>query len=266
MALIPKGYIDAVVSIGVKKADASIGWIGTGFFVHRCIDDKDVLPFLVSNKHVFEGQTGVVIRMRETQNNTLVLLDVTLSDCRVHPFADIAAVMLSGTTITNRHLKFSSFDIDENAFSSFELRDNGVDEGSLVYMLGFPMGLVNVNSGLPICRMGCIARISEEQISESHDALLDIQNFPGNSGSPVVNRAEFIGIQGTKTLSKCVLAGIIHAYLPYCESLINSQTQEVVEVRSENSGIALMHPVEYIREVIDKYYKKPTENNETSKN
>ena len=222
MALIPKIYIDAVVSIGVRQTNDSIAWIGTGFFVHRRIDDKEVLPFLVSNRHVFEGKMSVVIRMRETQNNALVLLDVTLSNCRVHPYADIAAVMLSGTTITNRHLKFSSFDIDENAFNSFELRDNGVDEGSIVYMLGFPMGLVNVNSELPICRMGCIARISEEQISESHDALLDIQNFPGNSGSPVVNRTEFFGIQGTKTLSRCVLVGIIHAYLPYRKNTVNA--------------------------------------------
>lgn len=259
MALIPKIYIDAVVSIGLRQTNDSIAWIGTGFFVHRRINDKEVLPFLVSNKHIFEGKLCVVIRMRETQENKLVLIDVSLSDCRVHTFADIAAVMLSGTTITQQHLKFSSFDIDSNSFSSFELRDNGVDEGSLVYMLGYPMGLVNVNSELPICRMGCIARISEEQIAESHDALLDIQNFPGNSGSPIVSKPEFIGIQGTKILDRCVLIGIIHAYLPYRESLINSQTKEIVEVRSENSGLALMHPVEYIREVIDMYYKKPAE-------
>lgn len=257
MALIPKIYIDAVVSIGLRQTNDSIAWIGTGFFVHRRINDKEVLPFLVSNKHIFEGKSCVVIRMRETQENKLVLKDVSLSDCRVHTFADIAAVMLSGTTITQQHLKFSSFDIDGNSFSSFELRDNGVDEGSLVYMLGFPMGLVNVNSELPICRMGCIARISEEQIAESHDALLDIQNFPGNSGSPIVSKPEFIGIQGTKILDRCVLIGIIHAYLPYRESLINSQTKEIVEVRSENSGLALMHPVEYIRDVIDMFYTKP---------
>lgn len=260
MALIPKEYIDAVVSIGIKQQDDSIAWIGTGFFVHRRMNDHEVLPFLVSNKHVFDGKKCVVIRMRETQENKLVLLDVLLNDYRVHAFADIAAVMLSGTTIVKHHLKFSSFDIDNNAFSSFELRENGVDEGSLVYMLGYPMGLVNVNSELPICRMGCIARISDEQIKESQDALLDIQNFPGNSGSPIVSKPEFIGIQGTKILDRCVLVGIIHAYIPYQESLVNSQTNRVVEIKSENSGIALMHPVEYIREVIDMYYKKPVEN------
>lgn len=153
--------------------------------------------------------------MRETQERKLVLMDVSLSDCRVHTFADNAAVMLSGTTITLQHLKFSSFDIDGNSFSSIELRDNGVNEGSLVYMLGYPMGLVNVNSELPICRMGCIARICEEQIAESHDALLDMQNFPGNSESSIVSKSEFIGIQGIKIKDRCVLIGIIHANLPF---------------------------------------------------
>lgn len=31
MALIPKCYIDAVVSIGVKQQEDKIAWIGTGF-------------------------------------------------------------------------------------------------------------------------------------------------------------------------------------------------------------------------------------------
>lgn len=97
MALIPKGFIDAVVSIGIKQQADQIAWIGTGFFVHCRINDKEVLPFLVSNKHIFEGKSCVVIRMRETQENKLVLMDVSLSDCRVHAFADIGAVMLSGT-------------------------------------------------------------------------------------------------------------------------------------------------------------------------
>lgn len=38
MALIPKHYIDSVVSIGIRRKDNSIAWIGTGFFVHRRIN------------------------------------------------------------------------------------------------------------------------------------------------------------------------------------------------------------------------------------
>lgn len=33
--------------------------------------------------------------------------------------------------------------------------------------------------------------------------------------------------------------------------LVNQQTEEIVEIRSENSGLAWVHPVEQIREVVD---------------
>ena len=122
-------------------------------------------------------------------------------------------------------------------------------------MLGFPMGLVNEKSNLPLCRMGCIARMSETQIREQYNVLVDIQNFPGNSGSPIILRPELMSITGTQNFAKSVLVGIIHSYIPYKEELINRQTNQVVEIKSENSGIACLHPVEYIREVIDKIFK-----------
>ena len=52
-------------------------------------------------------------------------------------------------------------------------------------------------------------------------------------------------------LNQCELIGIIHGYLPYKEQLINSQTHEVVEIRSENSGIAVANPAEFIQEVVE---------------
>ena len=86
--------------------------------------------------------------------------------------------------------------------------------------------------------------------------LVDIQNFPGNSGSPIILRPELTSIQGTKNLLRSVLVGIIHSYIPYEETLINSQTKRLVEIRSENSGIAYAHPVEFIRDVIDEIQAK----------
>lgn len=93
--------------------------------------------------------------------------------------------------------------------------------------------------------------MSEAQIKETHNLIVDIQNFPGNSGSPIITRPEVVAIQGTKFFSKSVLLGIVHSYFHYSEQLISSQTKRVVEIRTENSGLALVHPVEYIREVVD---------------
>ena len=100
--------------------------------------------------------------------------------------------------------------------------------------------------------------MSKEQIAESFNILVDIQNFPGNSGSPIITRPELMAIEGTKSLSRSVLLGIVHSYIPYRESLVNMQTQEIVEIRSENSGLAKVHPVEYILELIDAIQPKTT--------
>lgn len=258
MALIPYQYLDAVTSIGVRNQDNSISWIGTGFFVGRCVDNPNqVVPFLVTNRHVFESFEQVVIRVKK-KNGELQVMNVTLVEngerlYKTHPLPDIdiAVILLDPNTIKNNNLDFQCINIDLQAMSSKELRENGVDEGSLIYMLGFPMGLVNVNSNLPLCRLGCIARMSETQIQEAHNILVDVQNFPGNSGSPIVLRPDTATIIGTKSLNMSVLVGIINSYIPYQEKLVNSQTRQVVEIRSENSGIANAHPVEYIREVVN---------------
>lgn len=266
MAIIPPFFLDAVVSIGIRKEHNDIVWIGTGFFVIRLIEGNRGKPFLISNRHVFQGNTGIVIRMKERNTSNLKICDAQLvsNDGKplyaVHPNSkiDVAILPLSPDYINNNNLEFPAFDIDSHAMTSSQLRSAGVDEGSLIYMLGFPMGLVNNNSGLPICRLGCIARISETQILEDHNILVDLQNFPGNSGSPIILRPEFVSVGGSPALGKSVLVGIVHSYIPYKESLINSQTKEVVEIRSENSGIANAHPVEYILEILDSIFPKPT--------
>lgn len=259
MSLIPQIYLDAVVSIGVRNTNGDINWIGTGFFIIRAIDINKGMPFLISNRHVFKDKQSIVIRMKEKKSNTLNECDASLYNkdglplYKLHsnPNIDIAILPLSPEYINSHNLEFPSFNIDSLAMRSDELRQAGVDAGSLVYMLGFPLGLVNIESGLPICRLGCIARISETQINETQNILVDIQNFPGNSGSPIVLRPEIMSVGGTPSLSKCILVGIVHSYIPYREKLINSQTKEVVEIRSENSGIANVHPVEYILDILD---------------
>lgn len=262
MAIIPEFYKNAVVSIGVRQVGSSVRWIGTGFFLGKPVDDKgNVIPFLVTNKHVFRNQRNILIKMREQGTDNLKEIDAPLlNDDGSERFLmhsdqniDIAVLPINTSYIISNHLEFAVFDIDSHAMSSNELRDNGVAEGSIVYMLGYTLGLVNKLSSVPITRMGCIARMSLEQIKESHNMLVDIQNFPGNSGSPIITRPEFISTGGTKTLNRCVLVGIIHSYIPYRETLINSKTGETVEIRSENSGLAYAHPVEYIREIVDPY-------------
>ncbi|MBR2693308.1 MAG: trypsin-like peptidase domain-containing protein [Thermoguttaceae bacterium] len=258
MAMIPKAYMDAVVSIGIRNEN-NIHWFGTGFFVFRKIDKDTGIVYLVTNRHVFEGKNSVVIRLKKKDTNDLIEIDIALKDndkpiffTHQDPQVNIAALVLRGDFLQKNDLTLSSFDIETNAITSTEFCENGGDEGSLIYMLGYPIGLVNEKSNIPICRLGCIARIDKEQVSATNNFLIDIQNFPGNSGSPIISRPELVAIQGSKPLNRSLLLGIIHSYIKYQELLQNTQTGQIVEVRSENSGIANVHPVEYIKELIEK--------------
>ena len=257
MALIPHFYMEAVVSIGIKIED-SINWIETGFFVIKPISDNEGQPFMITNRHVLQGKKNVVIRLKEKDSGNLRIVDMPLEDngkllysTHDDEKADIAAVLINGQFLTENNLQFSAFNTKEHLLESSELMKQGVDEGSYVYMLGYPMGLVNVDSNTPICRGGCIARIDEREINSTKQFLLDIQNFPGNSGSPIITKPELISIGGS-AFSKSVLIGIVLGYKPYEEKLINAQTNRVVEIRSENSGIAVVNPAEFILEVIEK--------------
>lgn len=258
-ALIPDFYKNAVVSIGIKSDSGATNWIGTGFLVVRRVDKDGYIPFLVSNKHVFQGEKRIVFKMKELGSNNWVEVPANLSEAdgstkyviHSNPAIDIAVLQLNGDFINRNNLEFPAFDIDKNAMSSSELLENGFDDGSFIYMLGFPMGLVVKGASRPICRMGCMARICSEQISETNNILIDIQNFPGNSGSPIISKPELVSITGTKNLSRSLLVGIVHSYIPYNDTLRSSQSGEIVEIRKENSGLAYAHPVEYIREIID---------------
>lgn len=177
MSILPRPFMNAVVSIGTKNG-AQVKWFGTGFFIHKRVSETQIVPFLVTNRHVFQDRRNVIIRLTEHDSHNLKIVDVPLIKDEKTLYAvsedekiDIAVLRLNGKYFEDNGFDFISFDIEGNAMSSQELLSNGVDEGSIVYMLGFPMGLVNINSNTPICRMGCIARMSESQISETKNIL-----------------------------------------------------------------------------------------------
>lgn len=264
MAIIPKFYIDAVASIGINQ-NGDTCWIGTGFFVQKKVQENKYLLFLITNKHVIANQSSIIIRMRHKETSELKSFSLSLrmnSTFVVHPDekVDIAAIILDGAAIDQIGLECSAFDIDTNILTMGELKERGFDCGSGVFMLGYPLGLVNVDSNSPICRRGCVARFDLSEIESSKNILLDIQNFPGNSGGPIVSEPELVSIEGTPALGQSILVGIIHSYIPYQDELLSRQTGRVVEIRTENSGLAKANPSECIREtiapIIASYYEK----------
>lgn len=114
------------------------------------------------------------------------------------------------------------------------MQNTGVNEGSLVYALGFPMDLV-APIKVPICRLGCISRVTDAFLLKKGTPifLVDTQTFPGNSGGPIVSRPEHISIGGTPSNTSANLIGILSAYIPTEKRFIADKRARPYDSRRE---------------------------------
>ena len=260
MSMIPFQFRNAVVAIGERTNQSKESWFASGFIVGKKLADNSGRSnvFLITNKHVVEGRTGVILRFNKQGGGvadkivTLMQNGQRLYSCHPNPQVDIVACELLGGIIEKSNLQFDWFDLDDHSLTLKEMQSTGVDEGCIVYAIGFPMGIVAEEIKAPFVRMGCISRI-EDAFNNIGDSsfYVDAQTFPGNSGGPIVSRPEIIGVGNTKFNSKANLVGVLNSYRPYRDILMSRQTGEPVMVHRENSGLTRVFPVDRIKEVVD---------------
>ncbi len=268
MAIIPSFFMDAVVALGVKLSNKKMHWVGTGFLVGRrekSNSDRSTV-YIITNKHVVKNQGNLCVRFNN--NDAIGVKDFPIQlvnkdgekfySEHPHPNVDIVAIQVRPQVIVDNHSSLSFFDLDAHSLVLNQMQSTGVDEGSLVYALGFPMNLVNDSVKAPICRLGCISRVSDAFISPQTavEYLVDAQTFPGNSGGPIVSRPEHISIDGTPQNTNANLIGILSAYIPYRETLYSRQTGRDRMIQEENSGLTIVHPVDRIKEVVEMEWQR----------
>ena len=256
MALIPEFFMDAVVALGVEQGDSK-KWCATGFLIGKKVTEGSYQIFLVTNKHVFQGEKHMLVRLNLPHTTTAKDFSIDLIDDNgekmysEHPYGlvDVACVYINGATVQKELGGISYFELDSHTLTRKEMLENEITEGALVYTLGFPSGLVGLTTKAPLCRLGCISRIKESVNVEGF--MLDTQNFPGSSGSPVINRLETSFLEGSKHFNKTCLIGILASYIPYADKLTSFQTGKVMQITQENSGLAIAYSVDAIKEVIE---------------
>lgn len=267
MAIIPEFFMKSVVAIGVMQTNQQMHWIGTGFLVGRK-EDEDITQstvYLITNKHVVKGKNMIYVRFNSesvglVKDYPINLIENGLSVYTEHPCedTDIIAMQINPNTLVKDHSEWSIFDLNDHSLTLQEMKNTGVEEGTLVYALGFPMGLVDAGLKTPIVRLGCISKIKNAFYNQSPPACfyVDAQTFPGNSGGPIVSRPELVSISGTPKNDKANLIGVLSAYIPYRDVLTSNQTNNAVMIREENSGITIVHPVDRVKEVVELEYKR----------
>ena len=259
----PPFFLDAVLALGIGDDPSDRHWIGTGF-LYGVLDTKSkgegksYFVFLVTNAHVLKGLDNAWVKFNALSGSRSEDFQIKLrakngrESWTRHPDVgvDLGAVFINATTLQAKNMKFSYFRKDDHAYTIQQMKAEGVSEGDGVYVLGYPMGLVDQTWRATICRQGCIARIQDVLNAGSGDFLIDAPIFPGNSGGPVVLKPESTAITGTKAINKANLIGVVQAYLPYRDVAVSMQTNLPRITFDENSGLAPVIPVDRVDELM----------------
>jgi len=265
MALLPPFYLDAVVAIGVGDDPAKRSWIGTGFIFGNYLpristaETKHHRLWLITNKHVVEDTRSIYVKLNSAADPHSKDYKVPLFAINGKPMwighptkeIDIAAIWLNASYLKQEQRKYSFIQSDRHVMPSGEMRTNGITEGDRVFVLGYPMGLVNATRQYVICRSGALARVRDMLEGRAKDFLVDATVFPGNSGGPVIICPSALAIEGTKTITKANLIGIVKSYVSYSDLAVSNQTRKPRISFEENSGLATAETADSIIETVD---------------
>ena len=250
MALLNPNSLSGVVSL---VAGNSI--VGTGFLYRRQVPDPPdhSISFIVTNKHVVDlGVTHVRFNRIDGGTDLVTVQGATRAGVEWfrHQTSDVAVLPLPPESPLARgsgadHLHFT----DSHAPATEEWQH--VTEGNGVFVLGFPMGLVGEQRNYPIVRYGVIARIQDWLRGHAQSFLIDSTAFPGNSGGPVLLQPEAMGLEGTESIRRSLLLGIVSKYIAYTDVAVSSQTGQPRVTFEENSGLSEVVPIDMAKECCD---------------
>lgn len=253
--------MDGVIAIGENVGPGQFNWFATGTLFAEVVqrDRKagtyEYVPWLVTNQHVFRGESHVWIRLN--------LQDATAKDFRIeltqgkdelwtaHPGgADIAVFCLDAAQLRERQIAEAYLKSDIHCWRIDDMRRNGVVEGDGVFVMGYPLGLMSQGTQLPIARMGIIARVRDAYSHLGRPYLVDANITEGNSGGPVAIRPELTALRNTATHSESMIIGIV-SHVEMYSANGQVQTEGGQKVRSRvPAGLALVHPIDTVMETI----------------
>jgi S1-C subfamily serine protease len=263
MAVIPPFFLDCIVAIGFGNPDGTRRYAATGFlygkFISQIEENSEYRIFLVTNRHVFENAQLAWLRFNTEGDEPAREFDLPLVDKNGVPAwlahsdkeVDLAVIAINVNVLLENKIRFSFFMSDKHIMDREKALDLGLSEGDSIFVLGFPMGLIGGHKNFVIVRQGVIARIRDCLAKITKNFLIDTTIFPGNSGGPIVSRPEIVSIEGTKSINRAYLIGIVSNYVTYQDTAVSSQTQRARIVFEENSGLANVVPVDYLMEIID---------------
>lgn len=182
-------------TVFIEAWNSEGSWTGTGFVIGYETADMRI-PVLVTNRHVLgiaDAATFHLVAADADGQAMAARVSATIENLRAfvvdhpEPQVDIAAMLFAyvGNTIEGRgeHVFLRSFDPVQLATQD---QVEQLDSIESVLFLGYPNGLYDSHSMLPIARRGDTATPIRNDYRGEPAFLIDAAVFPGSSGSPVV--------------------------------------------------------------------------------
>lgn len=192
-----KDLMFSVVRLVTSKADGS-GSTGTSLLVDLELTEGNMVPVLVTNKHVVKDASEISLHIPMAQGPQRVVLGDTIEvkmqlegdgffspsdgdvDIAIIPFGAVLMGLRNefpGRSPFIRPLPVSEFPSSEEYAS--------LDALEQVFFLGFPDGRWDSVNRTPILRQGVTATPATLHFDGGPKFLIDASVFPGSSGSPL---------------------------------------------------------------------------------
>ncbi|MBD8608646.1 trypsin-like peptidase domain-containing protein [Aeromicrobium sp. CFBP 8757] len=251
----------------LEGEDASGGtWTGTGFVV-GFETTEGLVPFVVTNKHVLAGATKLTVRFvargadgqPEQRATQIQMVQFGPHSWAGHPDAAVDVAVFQAAPVLNQMETDGHPALVKWAPASMLLTSAQAEETDAleaVTFIGYPNGLFDTTSYLPIARRGQTATPLSNDYRGYPAFLIDASVFPGSSGSPVllVDRGGHVDRQGNFNLgsNRIHLLGVLAAvHTRQVDGRVVDLPTKQVAVFDDPIDLGIVYKASAIQETVD---------------